>query len=1038
MKAIIKARWFVIIAWIAIAAVLMMTAPNMANLVKEKGSIDVPGNYSSSMAKRMLDDMQDNDKSQVALVFHNKKKLSAEDTKEVKQAIQKLQKDKKQLGITDITTHFDEKALKDQLVSKDGKTIMASLSMEVGDRNPQKVMKALYKELKSVKIEHYFTSSWMIDEDLNTNSQEGLKKTEGITVVFILAVLLLVFRSIITPLIPLITVGFSYLVSQSIVSFLVDKWDFPISQYTQIFLVAVLFGIGTDYCILLFSRFKEELAEKESVAEAIVATYKTAGKTVFFSGLAVMIGFAAIGLSTFKLYQSAAAVAIGVAILLLALATVVPFFMAVMGKKIFWPSKGKLEHKDSKFWGIVGRFALTRPLIALLIVGAVSIPFLVAYDGDLSYNSLNEAGDDVPSIKAFDIIADSFGPGQSMPTQIVIKNDEAMDSAEYLGLAEKISKEVAKNDGVDFVRSVTRPTGEKIKDLAVTNQAEGLKEGVGKSNEGIKKISDGLKSAGGELSKSGPQLKKATDGIDGLINGTDQLKNGMGQVQTGLTRIEKGIRDGSMGAGEINKGLEDIKNNLVAMSDGSKKLLTGYQQSAQSLSKLKEGYQAIGNNLSKLAQTMGALNPSFTNLEKGNPDLNQNKDYLTIKQTVSTVQQSTTAIAGSLGKLTGGLGQVQTGLNQANANLEPMANGQKQMAEGLGKLIQAVSSLQSGLNQAANGQNQIIGNMSTFEGGLSNLKNGQQQLLNGFSNLGGQMSQLTDGINKSATGLNKVHKGLKGAQGYLDGLASSPDDMAGVYIPEETIHSKEFEPSLNAYMSKDRKTMTLDVVFKENPYSNEAIAQIDPIKKAVDNATKDTKLENAKVAVGGITSTYNDMGKMSDADYTRTVILMLSGIALILLLLLRSIIMPLYLIASLILTYYTSMAITESIFVNLLGYDGISWAVPFFAFVILIALGIDYSIFLMDRFNEYKDRSVGEAMLESMRKMGTVIISAAVILGGTFAAMMPAGVLSLLEIATVILIGLVLYALVILPLFIPVLAKTFGKANWWPFIKKED
>jgi RND superfamily putative drug exporter len=232
--------------------------------------------------------------------------------------------------------------------------------------------------------------------------------------------------------------------------------------------------------------------------------------------------------------------------------------------------------------------------------------------------------------------------------------------------------------------------------------------------------------------------------------------------------------------------------------------------------------------------------------------------------------------------------------------------------------------------------------------------------------------------------------------------------------------------------------MTMDVVFKANPYSNEAIEQIDSIEAAVERVTKDTKLENAQVAIGGITSTHHDLGMMSEEDFSRTVVLMLSGIAIILFFMLRSLVMPVYLIVSLVLTYYTAAAITELIFVNILGYAGIGWAVPFFAFVILIALGIDYSIFLMDRFNEWKDKPVKEAMLLSMRKMGTVIISAAVILGGTFAAMMPAGVLSLLEIATLILVGLALYAFVILPLFIPVMVATFGNANWWPFLKNKE
>ncbi|MOA55459.1 putative membrane protein YdgH [compost metagenome] len=66
--------------------------------------------------------------------------------------------------------------------------------------------------------------------------------------------------------------------------------------------------------------------------------------------------------------------------------------------------------------------------------------------------------------------------------------------------------------------------------------------------------------------------------------------------------------------------------------------------------------------------------------------------------------------------------------------------------------------------------------------------------------------------------------------------------------------------------------------------------------------------------------------------------------------------------------------------------------------------------------------------------MGTVIMSAAVILGGTFAAMLPSGVMSLLQIATIVLCGLFMYALLMLPLFIPVMVRTFGQANWWPFM----
>lgn len=262
--------------------------------------------------------------------------------------------------------------------------------------------------------------------------------------------------------------------------------------------------------------------------------------------------------------------------------------------------------------------------------------------------------------------------------------------------------------------------------------------------------------------------------------------------------------------------------------------------------------------------------------------------------------------------------------------------------------------------------------------------------------------------------------------------------MDGFYLPKEVLENEEYARVFDVYLSDDRKVMTIDVIFKANPYSNEAINQIDEVKAVVKRVTKDTKLENAVVAVGGVTSTNADLSTMSGKDYSRTVILMLVGISIILVFLFRSIIMPVYIIGSLILTYFTSMAINEAIYVNILGYTGISWAVPFFGFVILVALGVDYSIFLMDRFNEYKDLSVAEAMLRAMKKMGTVIISAAIILGGTFAAMMPSGMLSLLQIASIVIVGLFLYAVVMLPLFIPVMVKNFGEANWWPFKRSTD
>ena len=1036
MRTILKGKWFVVLAWIAIVAVLMFSAPNMANLVRDKGDLVVPAGYSSSLANKIMAEIENGNESQVALVFQSEKKLTKAEQAEAKKAINLLEKNKEKLGITEITSHFTEAALKNQLVSKDGKTILTSIKIDMGNREDKVVSKQLYRTLENIKLKHYYTSNWLVNDDLNNNAQAGLKKTEGITVVFILAVLFLVFRSAIAPFVPLVTVGVSYLASQSIVAILVDKLDLPISSYTQIFLVVTLFGIGTDYSILLLSRFKEEMTKQDSITEAIVETYRTAGKTVLFSGLTVMVGFAAVGFSTFKLYQSASAVAIGVAILLIALVTIVPFFMAVLGKKLFWPSKNQLEHKDSKIWDFVGRFALKRPIIALLIVAAVTVPFLVTYDGTLSHNSLNEVGDNASSIKAFNMIADGFGAGQSMPTKIVIKNDEKMDSTEYIALTEKISQDLAKIKGVDTIRSMTRPTGEQLDDLFVSKQAKTLGKGIADGNDGIKQISDGLNEAGNELAKSEPKLSEATAGISRLVSGTSELKTGMGQLQTGLTQIEAGIRKGSMGSGDIKKGLQDIKSNAEKLVAGSQLLLAGYQDTGAGMTALLGGYQKVEGDLKSVSEKLVSTDNHFTNLEQKYPAIKDDQDdYQTIKAIVLDSQTTTSRLYQEIIQLNNKLTEASVGMSYANASFATIITNQQAVNQGMGQLIIGIDQLQKGMDTAANGQAQAAGNVSKFSDGLTTVNGGQQQLLDGFSNLGGEMSQLTDGLDQSVTGLNQVHDGLNSARDYLVDLSNSDSSLSGMYIPKEVLISKDFQKIFDNYLSENRKVMTIDVVFKDNPYSNEALDKIAVINETLENSTNGTKLENATMAVGGITSTNADLSAMSDADYSRTVILMLIGIAIILILLLRSFVMPVYLIASLIITYFTAISITEMVFVNILGYDGISWAVPFFGFVILVALGIDYSIFLMDRFKEYRDLPVEQAMLLSMKKMGTVIISAAIILGGTFAAMMPAGVLSLLQIATLVLIGLFLYALVILPLFVPVMAKLFGKANWWPFIK---
>jgi len=1043
VKAILKARWAILVIWLVAVVVMMITAPNLAELVREKGQITVPDNYSSSLAGELLAEKDSGEEGEgsssnsTALVFYHEGGLSTSEMEEVKQAIELLKSQQSELGITEIMTHFEDSQLEEQMVSADQSTVIALLNVDSLDREPEVAVEELYTALENVGIEHYLTGNWIISQDVLLSSEEGLKRTELITVVFILLVLFLVFRSAVAPLVPLLTVGLSYLVAQGVISFLAEYADFPLSTFTQIFMLAILFGIGTDYCILLISRYKEEMSKHGDKQEAILTTYRTAGRTVLVSGIAVLVGFSAIGLSTFILYRSAVAVAVGIVVMLIALYTIVPFFLYTFGSKLFWPSRGKLEHGHSKLWDKVGAFSLKRPMFALLIVAVIIAPLLLTKDDLVSYNSLDEIGEKYDSVKGFNFIAENFAPGEVMPATVVVKSDQPFDNPEGMAMIERTTRALLQQDGVSGVRSATRPLGEQMDEFLVTDQVSLLEDGLSQGQEGLEEIVSGLAEAQSALSEHTPQLDEAIAGAEELVSGSKQLQNGVNELSKGLKELSSGMEQGAQSAQQLEAGIKELESNALKLAEASDQLLKGYQELYAGAEQLSDGYGSVAQQQAALAEGLVGVEQGMQGLQAQYPELAEDVTYQALVGSLQQLSAGAKALSASMEQLNQGLSGVLGGLSQANSGLAEASNGQQAFSEGMKQVASGMSALREGLQQLAAGSKQGSGQVPQIAEGLGGVADGGSQLKQGFVDIQDQLTQLTEGIGLSVDGLQQVTDGFSSAEAYLQGLVESPDkELAGWYMPIEAITNEEFAPVLEQYMSADRKIITFDVIMEDNPYSINAIDVVDGLKPVVVEQLAGSKREGADIQIGGVTSMNHDLKTLSDEDYSRTVTLMLIGIFIILLLLFRSIVIPIYIVLSLLITYSTSLAITELIFVDIVGLSGVSWAVPFFGFVMLIALGVDYSIFLMDRFQENKEMSPTTAIHEAMKSMGSVIMSAAIILGGTFAAMLPSGVMSLLQIATLVLCGLMLYALIILPLFIPVAVKLFGKYNWWPFIRK--
>jgi RND superfamily putative drug exporter len=170
------------------------------------------------------------------------------------------------------------------------------------------------------------------------------------------------------------------------------------------------------------------------------------------------------------------------------------------------------------------------------------------------------------------------------------------------------------------------------------------------------------------------------------------------------------------------------------------------------------------------------------------------------------------------------------------------------------------------------------------------------------------------------------------------------------------------------------------------------------------------------------------------ASDTRVIVIAVTlGVFLVLVLLLRSFLAPLYLVLTVLLSFVATLGLTSLVFQRVLGEDGLVWWLPLFLFVTLVALGADYNIFLMGRIREEAHKmDTRHAVATGLAATGHVITSAGLILAGTFAALMAAPFQGMVQLGFAATTGLLIDTFVVRSLMVPSIAVLAGSASWWP------
>lgn len=212
-------------------------------------------------------------------------------------------------------------------------------------------------------------------------------------------------------------------------------------------------------------------------------------------------------------------------------------------------------------------------------------------------------------------------------------------------------------------------------------------------------------------------------------------------------------------------------------------------------------------------------------------------------------------------------------------------------------------------------------------------------------------------------------------------------------------------------------------------YAADSIEAEDVVKALRENV----KAVDAGALVGGVTATALDTNTTAQRDLVIIIPVVLVVILFILMLLLRSVVAPVLLVLSVVLSYGAAMGVSALVFNNLLGFPGADATVPLFGFVFLVALGVDYNIFLMSRVREESlKHGTRPGILRGLGVTGGVITSAGVVLAATFAALSIIPIMFLVQLAFIVAFGVLLDTVLVRSLLVPALTYDIGPRIWWP------
>ena len=467
--------WLSLGIWIALAVVLSALAPAANEYVESNKDAGLPEDVESIIADRELEKHFPQDGGlPIFAVFHKEEGITNEEIQTFAEALGNLETEATFDNVETLPLSNLDVEIQRTFLSENEKTFFVPLTLENGlEGNDLNDLVVEMKDVVGKDIDDSIEVSWTGPGAIASDAVELFSRADLVlllsTVGLLLVLLLVIYRSPLLTLIPLVGAGITYSVVDRLIGLSASAGLFTTESQALSIMLILLFAVVTDYSLLIFSRYREELRIHESADAAMRETMRHVKEPIFFSGSTIVLGVATLFFTLYEPYRNFAPVfVIAAAVMLIAGLTLLPALFALIGRKAFWPIIPKFGEKvveKKTIWGTVANKVTKRPVLflipitLLLLLGSWNVKNL-----EESYDLIDSFPEDLSSRVGYERLATSFSPGGLAPGSLLFVSENELGMEEL----QKAVEEIEGNPGVESVTVQGNPLTEDKKSAKFT------------------------------------------------------------------------------------------------------------------------------------------------------------------------------------------------------------------------------------------------------------------------------------------------------------------------------------------------------------------------------------------------------------------------------------------------------------------------------------------------------------------------------------------------------------------------------------------